>query len=467
MDNKLKKRAFKAFGAFLTFMFLMTFISRMYYTSKLPVVSVSELNIQNLSHVVNADGTLKANKKIPIIVPDGFRIDEIKVKVGNEVKKGDPILQLDNVYLDKMITQKENALKSQITNSKGAYYEIGKMPIFIPSNIRVFNLFVQSGDYVNVGQKILSVDMDYLYEYIIELQNAIDENIVQRDKSYEENDIASGDLYNQQIENGYAVIDKYRAIANNGGIVYSNYSGIVTDVNIEVGSVSTDEAVVTISENPILNAEFSELDSELSEMKNIREQNGVINSPCNGTVSEVLVNSGDFTTMNAAFIFSDNSEGFTFSAIINEDDSKYLSCDDNVTLSFNAEKLIMNDIKIENISKEDDDIKVDAFINDERLTDGIMGKLKYTVYSPITYVCLDRSAVNIDTDGSTEGYIYIVSEVDGFLGEEYIVRRQNVSIEDSNNKFIGVTSFFIDENEYIVVNSSKKLFEGQKVRIIK
>ena len=463
MKNLFKAKTFRILEIFVVIMIILTFVSRMAYAQKLPRVSVGDYIMQRISHIVDVDGTVKAEKSIPVVVQDGLRINDVKIKSGDTVKKGDIILSLDNKYLDEMIKKEENKLNYQISSSRKAYEEIGKKPQFLPEGMRIVDIYVKVGDTVTEGQKLMNVDVNYLNEYINNLQSEVDENIVMRDKAAE-NDDDSVDMLDKKIEDIKSKIDKYQRFVDNDGVVFSDKNGVITDINLSVGSLTSNEAALLVSESPTLNSELAELQNNISEMKSIKEKNGLIESPYDGTVSEVFVKSGDFTTTGAAFIFSDGSEGFTFSAYVSENEGKYLTADNDVSLTIGNRKI--NGAKIKKISKENENMKIDIFLEETDLIDGLIGTLHYTVYSPDSCVCLERSSVNFEKDSKTEGYIYIVSETDGFLGKEYIVKRQRVSIIDSNNKYYGVSQFYIDANEDIVLYSSKNLSDGEKVRVL-
>lgn len=439
----------------------------MIYSNRLPKVSVTEAKIQKLSHIVDAEGTLKAEKSVPLIIIEGLRISDVKVNSGSSVKDNDVLLELDMDYLNKKIAKQEKEIQYQISSMGGAYEETGKRPFFVPENMRITYMCVKAGDTISEQQKLMTVDTDYLYEYIETLKSEIDETNIMREQSLKIEDYASVDLLDSKISGLYKKIDRYQQIAWNDGNIYSECTGFVTDIKLVVGSLTTNEAVMLISDAPVLNPELEEKRAELDKLKVLQENKGLVISSFNGTVSEVFVSPGDFTPMGASFIFSEKSEGFTFSAVVGENDAKFLSPKDSVSISFNGVGEKISSAEISKIQKEDEGIKIEVHIDNPALEDGMIGKLQYTVYSSEPYTCLERSAVRFVGDSDTEGYIFVVSETEGFLGKEYVVRRQNVSIVDSNNKYYGLSSFYIDENEKIVTSSSKELSEGQMVRILK
>ena len=81
------------------------------------------------------------------------------------------------------------------------------------------------------------------------------------------------------------------------------------------------------------------------------------------------------------------------------------------------------------------------------------------------YNCLPYSAVSFENNTGMEGYVYVIEEIEGFLGTEYIVHKNSISIDDKNDTFYGTSSIALDNSVYIVLSSSKELSEGQKVRL--
>ena len=79
------------------------------------------------------------------------------------------------------------------------------------------------------------------------------------------------------------------------------------------------------------------------------------------------------------------------------------------------------------------------------------------------YDCLPIEAVNNASE--TSGFIYIIDESEGFLGKEYVLRKKKVNIKEKNDTMYGVDALAEADDSKIVISSSKKLNDGQKVRL--
>ena len=63
--------------------------------------------------------------------------------------------------------------------------------------------------------------------------------------------------------------------------------------------------------------------------------------------------------------------------------------------------------------------------------------------------------------------IYVVEEKDGSLGMEYTVKKADVTIDEQNDTICGYNTLPAEPDDLIVTSASKKLYNGQKIRIMK
>lgn len=467
MKEKFKVKAVKYFLIFIVIMLVMTFISRMVYVSKLPRVMTTKIKTQALSHSVKCNGILEAVKRNPVIVPEGLRVSEVVVKPGDKVLNGDLLLQFDKEYLSEKISDLEKEIKSELETLPGAYDTTNKIPIFTQPDLRISEVYVKQGDSVQIGQELIRLDYDYLYDMINSLQNDLNSDLITRDGYYENDDNSSADALTNIIDEKQRKIDKYNAIASNGGVVYSSISGVVTDLNVTAGSITLDSAIALISEDPKLSFSISEKKTKLEKLKKVAEADGKIVSLSDGVISEVFLSAGDFTTETAAFIISDTSAGTVFTANITEEDIKYIAVGDIVSISFRNGKVRIDDCEVTLIIKGETEgsYKIEIPVVNEQLNIGEVGHLSTSVLSDQVYNCLPYSAVSFENNTEMEGYVYVIEEIEGFLGTEYIVHKNSISIDDKNDTFYGTSSIVLDNSAYIVLSSSKELSEGQKVRL--
>jgi multidrug efflux pump subunit AcrA (membrane-fusion protein) len=466
MKENYKQKALKYFAVFLLVMFVMTFISRMIYTNSLPRVTATKVISQSLLHQVECSGTLEAQKKTPVFVPEGIKIADKAVKNGDEVVKGDTLIRLDKNDLSEQIKKIENEISTDINDGSGIYNADSKNPVFTLSDLRISEIHVKAGDYVECGQYVMKLDASYLYDKVCDLYNDLMSDRISYNGYIEEGNKASADAMANIIAVKERKYNKYNALSANGGMIYSDFSGTVTDVLVKTGDITTDSAVLIVSGDAKPNYTFSEKESKLEKLRKLAESDGNIPSPIDGVVSDITLNTGNLTTAESVATVANISGGLIFNAEITENDTKLISVGDSVSISFRNGKKRIDKCEITSIVKNESSGKYDIQIpvSDEELKVGEIGKLNTKVLSEEKYDCLPVEAVNNATE--TNGFIYIIDESESFLGKEYVLRKKKVNIKEKNDTMYGVDALAEADDSKIVISSSKKLNDGQKVRLI-
>ena len=466
MNEKFRQKALKYFAVFLIVMFVMTFVSRMIYANELPKVTATQVSRQSLAHQVECSGTLEAKKKTPVFVPEGIKIADKAVKKGDRVAKGDTLIRLDRNDLNEQIKKLENEVSSDISGGSGVYTAGSKSPIFALAELRISEIPVKVGDHVESGQYVMKLDPAYLYDKVCDLYNELEADRQSYKGYVEEGDNTSADALANNIEVKERKYNKYNALSANGGMIYSSYSGTVTDILVKTGDITTDSAVIMVSGDAEPDYAFSEKESKLEKLRALAAADGNIQSPIDGVVSDVTVNTGNLTTAEAVATVADVSCGLVFNAEITEADTKLISVGDSVSVRFRNGKKRMDNCEIVSIVRNESGEKYDVQIpiSDNELKVGEIGTLTTKVLSEEKYDCIPAEAMN--NAAETSGYIYVIDEREGFLGKEYVLRKKKVTIKEKNDTMYGVEDIAESAKLKIVVSSSKKLNDGQKVRLL-
>lgn len=465
MKENSKVRSVKFFIVFIVAMIILSFVSRMMYTSRMPKVTTTSIKSQALTHTLQASGMLEAKNKKPVFVSENLRVADICVGKGDQVKEGDVLFRLDQGYLNERIANLEKEIASDRRNTSETFQSANGTPVFTESGLRVSDVCVKVGDTVQNGQVLMYLDNDYLNKVIWDLQNQINNNICQRDGYYESEDIHSAEAISNTIEEQQRKYNAYHSVAEAGGVIYSRSDGTVTSV-ISPGAVTEGSAVAVISNDVQMNYSVTAKQQNLDKLKSLAEQEGIIKSSMDGVVTDISITLGGLTSDTSALIISDVSEGLMFSAHISENDTKYISVGDSVSLSFRNGKKIVDNCIIKFIMKDDSEptYRVETDLDDTDLSIGEIGMLKTSSLSDKTCETVPLAAVTMQSE--TNGYIYVVEENEGFLGVEYSVRKVQVRVEDKNDSFYGLAELGLDPQTKIVTNSSKKMSDGQRVRML-
>lgn len=105
------KKWIKGLVVFLAFMWVCTIISKSIYVSKLPQVQVENPTKKYIEHVVETDGMVIAGEKQAINTLAGLRVSEIKVQEGDYVEEGNLLFLIDLEDLTQIIAKKESELR--------------------------------------------------------------------------------------------------------------------------------------------------------------------------------------------------------------------------------------------------------------------------------------------------------------------------------------------------------------------
>lgn len=469
MDEKLslKAKALKFFLLFLAAMIVLTFVSRGIYVYRLPRVSASNAENQSLSFTVNCSGILESSVKLPVVTLPDLRIAEVCVKSGDTAEAGDKLLQFDTGYLEETIRKLEAEIGSEIESNPDLYTEARKIPVFTQPGLRISEVCVKRGASVNSGDILLRFDRTYLNEYICRLEAEMESDILTREDYYAAESYSAAEILTYSIDEKQRQLDKYLSISANGGAVYSDISGIITDVRAETGGLTDDAAVFLItdeSEESCVSYYIKEKQRRLEEYRQLLAQGAAVFVKTDAEISEVLVSAGGFTNESAAFLIADMTDGLYFSANISEEDTKRISVGDMVTLSFRNGNIRLENCEIASIASTDTEgvYRLEIPLEKSELTVGEIGQLTVTAMSAERYICVPLEAVHTETGQSC---VYIIEEKEGFLGTEYYVKKQNIRIAEQNERYAAVEDSGINESDSIVTYATKDLYDGDTVRM--
>lgn len=105
--EKRKKRIAGGLVLFLGFMWLCTLVSKSIYASRLPIVSTTRIDSKYIEHVVEMEGIVEAGAKLPVVVLGGLRVEELAVHTGDKVEEGDLLFTVDLEDIREKIAQQE------------------------------------------------------------------------------------------------------------------------------------------------------------------------------------------------------------------------------------------------------------------------------------------------------------------------------------------------------------------------
>lgn len=108
--EQTQRTAVKALAIFFALMILLTIFSRMAEGATVAKVSAEGIQSGILTERVNASGNIEALGDVNLSLPAGLDVEKVQASVGQQVKKGDPLVQLNL----EQVRDKINSLQQEI-----------------------------------------------------------------------------------------------------------------------------------------------------------------------------------------------------------------------------------------------------------------------------------------------------------------------------------------------------------------
>ena len=100
----IRKNAFGIFGGFLAVMLVFTILSRAASGASMARVETVRISTGTIDHRVSASGRVEAGKEVAVYTEGAQRVEEIFVREGQMVEKGEVLFQISLSELEEQIT---------------------------------------------------------------------------------------------------------------------------------------------------------------------------------------------------------------------------------------------------------------------------------------------------------------------------------------------------------------------------
>jgi len=407
-----KKKILDFAKVFLGIIIFLTFFSKSFYSWTLPKVRAESIGSGTLTKEIMGSGIVTAKERIEHYVSVRSQVKDVRVSVGDEVKKGDIIMVLDKSELEKELER---------------------------NNIELLELKLQY-------DRMVSNRDSYLVKDYEKRMKELEDDIYQKEKDY----LFYKELYERGMESRY----NYELKEKDYYDAQSKLESLKEELEREL-------------ENSNRDIEAAKLDITKKELdiRDIEEdiRNCVIVASSNGIIKEINFKKGMMVYDSVpAYVLDNMKSGFEMKVDLNSELSKYISLGDEVEIKIKNQGNKIIDGVIKSISDKPNDYSrkvVTVDLGEADLSGGEAGELYLRKKIGSYDVVVPRSAVNKDSQGE---YVYVLVEKEGPLGVEYYVSRKSVTVGDSDNSYVGLRSGLLG-NETVVVYSNKSLYDGSQV----
>lgn len=444
LESNRKNKIAIGFFVFLGFMWLCTVISKSIYASRLPIVSTESIEQKYVEHIVQIDGIVVAGDKNPVTTLSGLRVDKLMVQVGDRVEEGDVIFTVDMEDLVDMMEGKQTAISKLQTQ---------------------INTIVQNEELARQKKELEEQRAREDYDAIARRENTLvgraaneyskieDEISEQQGGDWEGGESAGGNtdeaLLDALQQAAYAEADakwqRDNAIKEAGRKVEDIIAPDSQDSTLEVSRL-----------------ELAGLQEDLSRFQEIKDAEGQIRAQQGGLITDIYISTGGRTLDSAVMLLADDSVPCQFKATISQEQKKYVSLNDTVSLKLDGSR--EKDATVDYLSESDTmPGSYDIYVNLPEGTGvpGLSGTMSRSESGEKHSCCVTPLAVHQE---DIRSYVYVVKERDGILGKEYYAEQVNVRILDENDNWVAVEGA-LDSESVIISSSTKEVKNGDVVRL--
>lgn len=486
--KNVRKRAVKYFCMFLLFMLLCTVVSRGIYAYEMPRVEIGQATQKSISHTISAIGNVEAKREAAVVIEEGIRVQEICVKAGEEVEKGTILFRLDISDLKDSIEKLNKKIgieKEKITALKAnsRTEEETAKNTWQRAKEDFLNTTQIQNKKVSNAQKAYNTAVNTLSSYpsweTYWMEEKKKDSQYQTLKQEAEKETASKkekeafSLYEETLKSsarstwkeGKKVLeDEVSANQSNLSIIKEEKNSAILDAerNMEDAKKNThiDKSGIMEEEDVLM-----QMEKQLADYQELLKNKGRIVSDINGYVSNICVTAGDRTTDSAAMLLADGSKGWSFRAMLTEEQTGYIKVGDMVTLQFQNGKVKEEDCQVEAINKTEEEETYEAIVSftEKNVSLGEIGVLEMTNQTEPYSCCIPLSALYADNN---KNYILLIREKDTIMGTELSVEKRGVTIQDKNESSAALEDNSLTEEDSFVIYASKAVTPGDKVRLL-
>lgn len=447
----MKRIFYKLVAIFIMFCVCLTVLSRGAYSLTLAKVKVTTSQSTNLDYTVEGEGTIRKKVQTPVFIEENLTINRLLVNVGQSVKAGNILLEIELSDLDSKISEQDRQiaiLDNQISDIQA------NQSIAVQNKQK--QMEVAENEYNRITQKVYAeiaaaeTEMNHAYAVYEESLKKINE---------------STEGAQTQEENGNELYSKYESkVEAYNSIVSSGEEQIQTVLN-NLNSLDTIENVDSSADSLLIQRqEFEQIKEKLNKIKS---SEGKILSPITGIIRSISITTGGISTQSAAIIVDNSDSELQMEASLSMDNKNYIKNGDVVLvegtdgdgktiLDENSEIISVNEDLEKNI------LNLAIKINSNELAYGSTASFTKEIKSQIYQECLPLSCIR---EEKNQYFVYMVEEEDSILGKQKIAKKIYVDILEKDSTNAALEEGSLPENALIISESNKILEDGSRIKL--
>ena len=431
---------------FLTIMLVLTFFSNTIMNYSLPQVATQFVQQGDITPKVRGAGTAEVEDPYSVKVPNARVISAVNVQVGDEVKKGDVLFELQDEESEEL-----KSARQEYTEAKSNFQKA---------------LF--SGDLTNEAVERVR-NGEYLTED--EMQERLDSANSNYNEAVQED--ADAGLEVERLGGGTDTsgmgATQAAAVAARDAKKLQEAQAYKAETEADLAKATTrrDTTIKSIQAELELKQIQKTMDDAKAKVEKLEkaEKGATVKAPVNGTITSITYSAGDTTSSDTAgAVIRQEGKGMTVSFTCTKEQAQMLKVgleakpqNEWVYSEFTA--------TLESISPDPADqsgsriLKFSVVSPDVEAGDNV--QLSVGGNSKTYDLTVPNSAVREDNNGK---FILIVSSKESPLGNRYIATRVDVQVLDSDDLLTAITGS-LSGYEYVITTATKPVAAGMQVRL--
>lgn len=438
-----KKKLWKGFAVFMAVMLVMTYVSRMVYVSRMPQIHWTNPIASSIQKKLQVDGTVESVNSQAVTGLDGLLVKKVCVTAGDlmapdtvlyEVDVEDLMTQLSRLEAEEQVWQgqvqaQRREAQEEITRAQEDY------------DISVAELDREIAEETALLEDLME-DLD-THLFRIPEEDASDEIW-----------IAWAD---ERLRMDREIEAKKRAIED------ANFrkEKILKQADRSIEDAKQAQSEVTGAYAPSFSAigQVQAREDKIEAWKQLVEEEGKVRAGQEGTVLEVMLQSGMRMGSEAVIRYVDDESGQVFSTVISQEQKSLLHTGDSVHLSFPGSSEEVSET-VDSIVQENGGYTVKIYLEPGVARGRTEGVMEVTSTSEIYDYVVPVKALH--NEGSN--CVYVLEERNGILGTELGVRSLTVRLLDQNEDYAAIADELLSGDMKIVTESDKELTNGAAVK---
>ena len=420
-----RKKLMKILVGFLAFILACTILSRA--AASVTAVQVAAAFPANMviTHQVTGIGMIEQKQESPVSVKPGQKVEQIFVRTGQKVKAGDVLFQINMEALEEPIRTLEQELEKIKLEQKDA---------------------ISRRAQAEQEHALLQRHAKEVYDQIAaETSQAVAWAKEDLERALETSD--QDQIYAAQRAYDEAAASRSERLAEAHRAIEAAKQEQVSDSTGELKQI-----------------EMAQLEAGLTQLLALKDVQGNIPAPFDGTITKLNIETGGVTSEQGAVLITDAASGGIFTVSVGKEEEVYLKTGMPVILESTDGQKVETGLSIAAIEEDSENldmIKVTVDIPPQAMEIGTSAKMTAQWDSKQYDTCVPVQALYESSQGT---YIYMLKEKESVLGTELAAVKMNVTILDKNETYAAIDEPALADQQ-IIVSSDRNMEEGSRVRM--